>query len=327
MWKISFQTMLHHPLGVGIGGFAGAYGEEQGAYFESGGGSEVEEYVAGGPEYAFNEYLQIGIEQGILSLLLFLAAVVYALYKGLKNRNTGIIASLVALLIFAFASYPFSVLPFLIVLAFLLSMSAQKEVIGDGIDNYPKRTVPTSIQRRIFYVLFSISGLVITALCICDRYPGYEAYQQWKRSQMLYQAGLYKDAADDYARLYPLLSDQIRFLFEYGQNLSRSEQYRESNEVLEKAVKISCDPMLYNVMGKNYQALKDYVQAESCFRKAALIVPSRTYPYYLLAKLYIETGEQEKALEMAQVVLTKEPKVMSTAIKEMREEMDKILRK
>ena len=41
--------------------------------------------------------------------------------------------------------------------------------------------------------------------------------------------------------------------------------------------------------------------------------------------LYIETEETEKATETALIVLTKEPKVESTAIEEMREEARKIV--
>jgi tetratricopeptide (TPR) repeat protein len=83
--------------------------------------------------------------------------------------------------------------------------------------------------------------------------------------------------------------------------------------------------MLYNVMGKNSQALKRYAEAEQCFRKAANIVPGRIYPWYLLTNLYVETGEMEKARETAQMVLTKEPKVQSTAVREMREKMKDLL--
>jgi tetratricopeptide (TPR) repeat protein len=83
--------------------------------------------------------------------------------------------------------------------------------------------------------------------------------------------------------------------------------------------------MLYNVMGKNCQALKQYVEAEQCFRKATNIVPSRIYPWYLLANLYVEMGETEKAQETARIVLTKEPKVQSTAVREMREKMKEIV--
>ncbi|MDR0605918.1 MAG: O-antigen ligase family protein, partial [Bacteroidales bacterium] len=52
-WKIALQTITKHPLGVGLGNFGEAYGEVQAEYFASGAGSEREEYVAGGVEYAF----------------------------------------------------------------------------------------------------------------------------------------------------------------------------------------------------------------------------------------------------------------------------------
>jgi predicted membrane protein len=44
-----------------------------------------------------------------------------------------------------------------------------------------------------------------------------------------------------------------------------------------------------------------------------------------LAKLYLETGNTLKAKEMALLVQTKEPKVQSTAVNEMRSEIKKIL--
>ena len=83
--------------------------------------------------------------------------------------------------------------------------------------------------------------------------------------------------------------------------------------------------MLYNIMGKNFHALKQYDKAEQCFVKSTNVVPNRIYPYYLMALMYVDAGETEKAKAMAQIVLTKEPKVQSTAVKEMRQEMKKLL--
>jgi hypothetical protein len=55
--------------------------------------------------------------------------------------------------------------------------------------------------------------------------------------------------------------------------------------------------------------------------------PSRFYPKYLLAKLYDESGQNEKAVEVAKELLEKDIKIESTAIQEMREEMKKIIEK
>ncbi|MBC5633816.1 O-antigen ligase domain-containing protein, partial [Parabacteroides sp. N37] len=55
----------------------------------------------------------------------------------------------------------------------------------------------------------------------------------------------------------------------------------------------------------------------------------RLYPYYLLAKLYAEPAfyQADKFRAAAGAVLTKEPKVESSAIREMRTEIKKILEK
>ncbi|MDR1339073.1 MAG: O-antigen ligase family protein [Prevotellaceae bacterium] len=309
-WKIALQTAVHHPLGVGIGYFSGSYGHEQADRFAAGKGTEQEQHVAGNPEYGFNEYLQIAVEQGVIPFLLFLGIMGYSIYAGIRQRRIAATASLSALLIAAITSYPFSVLPFLIVMAFLLAW------IHSGKCDTGKRSFPP-VLSSIF--IFIVAG------CLYNRYPTYQAYKQWGRSKALYHTGAYGSGAKAYAPLYPLLADQLDFLFEYAQCLSKSEQYAESNAVLEKAVKIRCDPMLYNVMGKNCQALKRYAEAEQCFLKAANIVPSRIYPWYLLANLYVEMGETEKARETARIVLTKEPKVQSTAVREMREKMKEIV--
>jgi O-antigen ligase len=47
-WKIALQTIKEHPTGVGLGNFAGSYGNVQATYFASGVGSEREEYIADG---------------------------------------------------------------------------------------------------------------------------------------------------------------------------------------------------------------------------------------------------------------------------------------
>jgi len=317
MWKVSLTALVKHPFGVGFGHFPNAYGDAQAAYFASGKASKTEKYVAGNPEYGFNEFLQIAIESGIVSLGLFITALVFVFRGLMKNKDWGAMGSLVALLVFACFSYPFSVLPFPIVFVFLLAIS------------HSSRTRMTRIER--INADTKIKSAIISAICvICvlsllyKQYRVYKAYNQWNKSRMYYQAGMYRDAAASYEPLYPYLNDQIQFLFEYGRSLSQSEQPEKSNEVLLQAMQISCDPMLYNVMGKNYQAMKAYNKAEEYLLKSTRIVPNRLYPYCLLMKLYVETGEEKKAREAAGVVLTKEPKVQSQAVREMREEARKL---
>jgi tetratricopeptide (TPR) repeat protein len=138
---------------------------------------------------------------------------------------------------------------------------------------------------------------------------------------MLYNTNAHKEAAKEFAKQYLYLQDEIQFLFGYARSLSETKENEKSNEVLQRAMQISCDPMLYNIMGKNYQSLHEYELAEQCFKKAVNLVPNRLYPHYLLAKLYYEMGLTEKAESETNIVLTKKPKVDSKAVGEMRDEL------
>ncbi|NDV65515.1 O-antigen ligase family protein [Bacteroides sp. 224] len=315
MWKVSLQAIPHYPMGVGLGYFPGIYGNEQATYFASGQATEQEEYVAGSPEYAFSEYLQVCLEQGILVFVLLVIMIGIALCTGYKKNYMAEMGALCALLIFAFMSYPFSILPFVIVLAYLLAACGSLAI--------KKREVNS--EKRTNRVL-ALVGFAITILCLYNRYPTYQAYKDWRISQMLYNLGHYPQAQKAYTELELYLEDQVNFLFEYGRILSQTETYKESNRILKKGAKLSADPMFYNIMGKNYQAMKEYNEAENALLKSTHLVPNRMYPWYLLTKLYIEMGLEEKAVETAKVVLTKEPKVHSTAVEEMRMEVKELIK-
>ena len=86
--------------------------------------------------------------------------------------------------------------------------------------------------------------------------------------------------------------------------------------------------MVLNIIGKNYQALGQPYLAEGWFIRSTHRLPNRIYPYYLLAKLYAEHPKyfpKEKLGRAVKMVLEKEAKVESTAIKQMREEVKDIM--
>ena len=317
MWKTSIAAIQKRPEGAGIGHFSQSYGTAQIDYFRAGKASLQEQLVAGSPEYAFNEYLQIGIEFGVIPLLIFFFLIFYTLFIGYKKKNYAAMSGLLALLIFAFMSYPFNLLTFLIILVLLIILTNYER-------EHTKEYIKVAIVNMAIIICLLTAILITT---ICKRHPLHHAYQEWSMVKMLNNAGIDEKQADTYERLYPLLNHESRFLFEYAQCLNRLERYEKSNRVLEKMTTVSCDPMIYNVMGRNYQAMKKYDEAEKSFQTASSLIPSRIYPYYLLTKLYDETGEQAKALSMARIVQTKEPKVYTEAINEMREEVNIICKK
>ena len=326
IWKVSVDVVEKQWYGVGLGYFSGRYGEAQENYFAAGRGTAQDALLAGVPEYAFNEFIQVFVELGVVPFVVMLVILGYAYIAGIRRGKLAEAGSLTALLIFSTMSYPFSLLPFLVVLMFLISTC----VSADGAEAV---RIKEMSRFRFFKGLWQnswVTGLLliscgVVACSLHIWYPVFVAHKQWSKARMLYQTGSYEAVVEQYRGLLPYLGDQSHYLFEYGQALSKTARYGESMEVIARAIAISGDPMLLVVQGKNHRGLGNYQWAEHYFRKAAYRVPHRLYPYYMMAVTYDEAGLPDKALEMANRVLTKAVKIASPATQEMRMEMKTLI--
>ena len=120
----------------------------------------------------------------------------------------------------------------------------------------------------------------------------------------------------------------VRRMFDQAHGLHKAGQWQASTELLEEAMKKSSDAMILNIIGKNFQAMGQPKVAEHWYVRSTHRLPNRIYPYYLLAKLYAEHPDvfpKEKMEWAARMVQEKEPKVQSTAIRQMRKEVKKLL--
>lgn len=305
MWKINSLAIAEKPMiGYGHGNFAQAYGAAQEAYFAKGDYSAQEELVAGSPEYAFNEYQQIAIEWGIPMLCFLLLVIVFCLWRGIRENRISACGGIVSLLLFSFSSYPMQLPVFVLTFFFLLAAC----VIGHS------------------WIRLGVFALAVGAIggWLWKTDTSGEC-KKWVNMEMYHNIRAYETAKKGYQSLYPILRDRGTFLFEYGYCLHKLNEYEASITILKEAATRSCDPMILNIIGKNYQELKQEKLAEEYFIRSVHRLPSRIYPYYLLAKFYAACNMPNKTKEMAEIVLTKEPKVQSTAVKEMREEMRKLL--
>lgn len=310
MWKIDTRIMLRHPLcGVGLGNFAGAFGEEQAAYFAAEERSEKEIQVAGCPESGFNEYLQFGAETGVGGFILLVLVTVTAFLSLIRQGNPLGYGLLTAAL-FACFSYPWSVLPLRLLFVLLLAAAGGKPVF-----HFRKGA------------LFTLGVLLFAGCFAC--WPGLygrsklrvNASRQWSDVRIWASSGRYDYIVEDGARFLTAMQWDFRFLYDYGYALHKAGDYRRSNEILGLGMQISSDPMFWNIAGKNYEVLGNQGAAEQAYLHAHSMIPDRVYPLYLLAKLYFSTGQTEKARVTACRVAAYKPKVESVQTREMQAEL------
>lgn len=309
MWKISGIAILERPLtGWGFNSFARVYGMTQEKYFAQGMYADWEELVAGNPKYAFNEYIQVALEGGILFLVCVIILLIYCLYIGWIKRRVSICAGIISLAVFALSSYPMQLPVFVVTLIFMFAACV--------LENSWKSWI-------VFSLILGIFGVYLWRTNI------YKESVKWEDARARYNVGAYYAARENYESLYPVLRKRALFLFEYGLCLHKLEEYKISNKILQEASLYSCDPAILNLIGKNYQQMEDYENAEKYFIRSVNLLPGRLYPYYLLAKLYLSPSfyKEEKAMKMIEIVLNKSPKVNSKAIDEMRTEIRSLLKR
>lgn len=238
IWHMELRAIAEAPLsGHGKGTVLGVYGDTQAEYFAEKERPKIITKVAGCPEYAFNEYLKIGVEYGIPAMIGVIVVMIALITLLLKYRSP-FAYGLIAFSVFAFFSYPLEAIP--------IKSEAEKE---------------------------------------------------WESIRYLASMELYEDAVEELAPLYGDLKDNYRYIYDYGYALHKCNRYQESNEILKEGAKISSDPMFYNIIGRNYEAMKEYDKARDAYIHAHNMVPCRIYPLVLLMEMYASIGDEKTAMK------------------------------
>ena len=308
IWQNTITAYSKAPLfGVGIDGFERAYAEAQHDYFMKENALEQDNRyteLAGVVESAFNEplalFLLLGATGGILAaIVLFLKL----------RRLTAYGCVAVSLLVASLFSYTFYIPSIAILFLFAVAQ-------------LPDRKIGTARYANVF--TFGMMGVV--ALFFDFREYGHrEAYREWKNNAVYYTGGDYQSIVEEYGKLYPVLKNDFKFLFEYGHSLHKAGRYEESNVILKQGTRHSADPMFWNITGNNYLALKQYDQGVAAYLRAYYTCPNRVYPLYLLTKLEGERGDTTMMNYYGRILLEKRPKVSSLAVDEMKFEIRKML--
>jgi O-antigen ligase len=328
IWKVSANMLTDYPLfGIGYDSFGNNYNNYQAKYFAAEERSEFEKYVAGSVRQAHNEYIETTVELGFIGISLF----VFLLYSALKLKNyaeadRNILiniskAALITLIIGACFSYPFQILPTFLNFIFLLSIiSANGIPFKEFSLGFITNKTSTIKYAFVFIIIFILSVFV------SKEFSNYKAHINWQKAIDLSYTQNYYLAIPVYESLYSDLKNQANFLQNYGGTLSLEGKHKEAIHILEECSKINQDPNLYISLGNSYEALGFFNKAKSSYYKSSYMIPTQFYPKYLLAKLFQSNGMYDHAKSIAISLITQTPKIPSTAIEQMKEEMKLLIK-
>lgn len=324
MDKICINVMRSNGWkGVGHGNFGGAYGEMQACYFktqiDNNGKNDLDwkalnnkdRIIADCPDNAFNEYLFIGVEEGLIAMLLFIGFIVSSAVVSFK-RKTIWCYGLMAFGVFALFSYPLHIRQFQIMF-FVLLAACLSDKKGHERRRYKLEPIILSLVMVILSIIIIIKLPVVKNRKMAE--------DMWKDTKNWYMMGYYDYVLEDGDALMCFLYDDPEFLLAYGQSLFHKGYYDKSDSILTLGTKISSDPMFWNVMGNNSLAQGKFREAEERYKHAFYMVPNRIFPLYLLAKLYHCEGDTARFIEMSDKIIFFKPKVESIKTEQYRSEI------
>ncbi|QIL40398.1 hypothetical protein G7074_14675 [Pedobacter sp. HDW13] len=320
IWQNSFEMFWQKPiLGWGSGGFEKSYLDQQATYFKNNLSSDAYKYkmVADSVSSPLNEYLKILVDHGIMGILCLAITIriIWKFSKNIHNKNEySFFFTLTLILLSAFVYFTFqSTTIFLVLLLCLAYISSGESELNLYV------TINKSVTLLIKGLLF-----ILCSLLFYYSLEQYNATARWKKainhmeSHPEISLKVYKEISNE-------LNHRPAFNYNYGVTLFQYGRYPESVKIFEDLRNkfVTLDVMLY--LGKSYQAVKQYNNAEKIFKDASFMVPNRFIPKYNLFRLYHEIKDFKKADAVAQEILTMPVKIPSNEVDSIKNEVKKML--
>lgn len=292
IWKVCGMIAQETPLlGMGIGTFSSTYMYHQAIFLRKFSDS-AESLIAGDNVYAFNEYIKIACEQGVIGLILFLFLVFTVLRTCFHSPNDNklmLLCPLIAYLTFSFFSYPSDVLPLYLLLPLLLG----------GISGSDDKVV-CAISLNKWMKLLCVSLLLAIGIGSCRDWL---IKNEVKRQLTSYFFKDDKKSAMYLKNAFPDYRLCLELVLQYSSALYLKGEYADAILPLKQVMTLSPSSATACDLGSCCQQVGNYKEAELYYSLASSMVPGIITPKYLLFSMYVEIGQREKAREMAKEIV------------------------
>lgn len=316
IWQCSALMIADKPLlGHGVGGFQREYMLYQAAYFRNHPDSNYA-MLADIVKHPFNEYLLLGVEQGLVGL--FLWGVIIGLlirnYRRNKDKiqNRVYMLCLLGIAVFAYFSYPLNY-PFIrLMVVFSAAMIMRKEPVL-----FQLKSLGVRVLKPVALVIL-LGMIALTGKMFYNEY-------YWNAIARRSLAGETRKVLPEYTRLYPWMHGEGLFLYNYAAELNYIGEWKKSNRLMTECSRIYNDNDVQLILADNCQQQKQYAQAEQHLKLAYEMIPNRFIPLYRLVQLYQLQGRSADACKLAKQIINKPVKIPSFDIMTIKNKMVELI--
>jgi len=135
------------------------------------------------------------------------------------------------------------------------------------------------------------------------------------------------EACESYAEAYPLLRYNGLFLVDYALALKKDKQNGKAIAMFEEAEKWVVDERIYMNLGELYLQNQAYTKACFYWTKCTNLVPVRFAPWHKIMQLAVLKNDSIKAINYAQIIISKPIKIASPELDRMISDAKRVLLK
>ena len=283
VWKISAKMVADKPLGWGVGMFGKNYNLCQGKYFEAVGGSEQERTLADIVNMAYNDYLEQGVESGILGAFFLITFYITMIVLAIKKHETKALSVFCAFAVMSMISFVYaSIQAWMVMISFAALMLCDER----------------QTQHRGLGVLLS---MVCIALCavILLKYGGMTQSQRKLQSyKTRYEQNESLDVNEIKKLEKPISTSSEYYLF-LADVLMAQKRYGEAYSSIKRASLYSTEPKVFFLSFICLERMGRTAEGVKYIRTFSDIVPQNMTSRNILLKWYDSRGMIQEALNTA----------------------------
>lgn len=296
VWKTGVWMGQESLWGLGVDGFHRNYMRCQATYLETE-GNEQERLLADENGYAFNEYLRVWVEMGLLGVV-FLLLLLIVLLVGwrrlsleVREKYAWVWAMLLVWGVFALFSYPVSNMQTRILFVVPLGLVAC--------------LLPVALEVRVRRKILLLGNCGLVGV-LWGTLVFHKACVEWNKGGEI-EGRLRVEC------LKPLRNTSF-VLANAALRLNMEKRFAEAEGMAKRGRQLYHSYFAILELGKSLASQGHYREAEWMWREASWLLPNRFAPLFFRMEMWREREEWGKALGIAREMLAKPVKVRSSRL-------------
>ena len=300
IWKISTNMIAENPLGYGYGLFEKNYNLKQAEYFEHGEYSKTEKRNADSIYMAYNDYLEHGVEGGIIGIVFLGVFYCFNIRKALHNKRTEDTAITIAFAVMSLTNFVYSsILPWLL---FMCYTAFCNSTATNKLEN---------TKNKMFGMTATATLLVFTILLTYKTISMTMAQYQLNRIETIRKG---RKAIDDkfYADIESEISTSEAYWKSRASNYMANNDFRNAVLSIQKARLYSSSPQLFYKEKQCQMFLENTDSATQLLTTLSYMLPRDLTLKHELMLYHDMSGNKSMAIHYADDILATDIKKPSS---------------